>query len=153
VPRHVAVAPTSYVIYVSRVGHFQIDVPQGWPRIESADTVTFSGKGDGESVRFASGACASGDPRVELAGAVMHAGDFVANVRIEPIALPAGPAYRAEYETSATAPGAEDARAHVAAHGYLLRHSGRCALITLWASFGTQDVDQWQRVARSFRWR
>jgi hypothetical protein len=128
-------------------------VPQGWPRIESADKVTFAGKAGGESVQFASGACASGDPRVVLAGAVMHAGDFVANVRLEPIALPAGPAYRAEYETSATAPGAGDERAHFAALAYLLRRDGRCALITLWAPFGAQDVDQWQRVARSFRWR
>ena len=82
----------------------------------------------------------------------MHAGDFVANVRIEPIALPAGPANRAEYETSATAPGAGDTRAHFSANAYLVRRGGRCALITLWAPFGAQDADQWRHVARSFRW-
>jgi hypothetical protein len=127
-------------------------VPQGWPRIESADRVTLTGKAGGESVQFASGACASSDPRVVLAGTVMHAGDFVANVRIEPIALPAGPANRAEYETSATAPGAGDTRAHFSANAYLVRRGGRCALITLWAPFGAQDADQWRHVARSFRW-
>jgi hypothetical protein len=143
----------AFVTYASPALHFLIDAPEGWSRTQSRGKVMFHDKFDGESVQTASGNCTSGDPRTALAESVLHAGDAVTSVRVESIALPAGPAHRAWYEVNSAPEPVTNKRVRLAANAYLLERDGRCALIMLWAPLGADNVDQWQRIARSFRWR
>jgi hypothetical protein len=143
----------AFVTYTSRADRFLIDAPEGWSRTGSTGTVTFTDKFDVESVVISSGSCTSGDPRASLARSVLRSGEAVSNVRVESIALPAGPAHIAKYESNSAPEPVTGKRVRLTANAYLLERNKRCALITLWAPLGADNVDQWQRIARSFRWR
>jgi len=150
-PGHIA-DQQAWVTYAPRGGSYKILAPLGWARTESGGKVTFANKLDGESVQVSSGACTAGDPRTTLSKMVLHSGAPVTDLRVGSIALPAGPAHLAEYQTTSREP-ATGKRVPVTANAYFLERDGRCALITFWSPVGAGNEAYWQETARSFRWR
>jgi hypothetical protein len=142
----------AFVVYASRTYGFRIDAPEGWSRTQSGGTVTFQDKFDGESVEIVSDKCTSGKPPSALAETLSHAGHAATNIHITSVTLPAGLAQYAEYETNSAPEPVTGKRVRLAQNAYLLERGGHCALIELWAPKGADNVDQWQRIARSFRW-
>ena len=142
----------AFVAYASRANGFRIDAPEGWSRTQSGDTVTFQDKFDGESVQIQSHACPNRDPRSALADMLSHAGGATTVMHIRSVALPAGPAQFAEFEVNSAPEPVTGKRVRLDENAYLLERNGRCALVKLWAPKGADNVDQWQRIVRSFRW-
>lgn len=142
----------AFISYVSARGRYRIDAPEGWARSELDATVTFSDKFDGEGVAPLPAACTDANMKSMLANSIKRAGGAPSDIRLNPTALPAGKAIFAAYDVNSAVEPVTGRRTRLLTNAYLLKHGDRCALITLWAPLGADNVDQWRRIARSFRW-
>jgi hypothetical protein len=142
----------AFVAFASGANGFRIDAPEGWSRMQTVDTVTFQDKFDGESVEIRPHACPTRDPRSALADTLSRAGGATMITHIRSVVVPAGLAQYAEFEANSAPEPVTGKRVRLAENAYLLERNSRCALIKLWAPKGADNVDQWQRIVRSFRW-
>jgi hypothetical protein len=148
----------AFIVYVSRAEHYRIDAPEGWARSESHGDVTFADKFNGESVASPAD-CATGNRSATLSRLIARRGGAPAILRVQNTDLPAGPAAYADYSINSSPEQVTGKRIRLGANAYLIRRwpatagsGGSCVLLTLWAPLGSDNVDQWKRIARSFRW-
>jgi hypothetical protein len=139
-----------FVSYTSSVGGYSLKVPEGWARSEKGADVDFVDKLDGVAVAVAS------------ATATPTAKDFVAGlakpekavrlVSTKEIRLPAGQALLIKYESDSDANPVTNKRIRLENEAYVFYKNGKTATLTLWASKGADNVDQWKLMSESFRW-
>lgn len=143
-----------FVEYRSPLG-FALEVPEGWARTEPPDGVRFVDKYDAVAVTVTRGA-----DRPTVAGvkgkevfALTRRVRAVRVQRVRAVTLPAGDAVLVEY-TSNSAPNAVTGKAvRLENERFLFYRDGRLFALTLSAPYGADNVDQWRRMSRSFRWR
>jgi hypothetical protein len=144
----------AFVIYRSAVGGYQLDVPEGWARAENGAAVSFIDKFNGVSVSVAS---ASAVPTVASvrAGEAMRiasSGHAVTITDVSEAALPIGRAVGVRYTSNSDVNPVTNKRLRLDNETFLYFRNGREATLTLWAPQGADNVDQWNRMSRSFRW-
>lgn len=145
----------AFVRYVSAPGGYSLDIPEGWARREQGGTVSFTSKYGTVELTARK---AAGTPGV----AAVRAGDLATLARTDPSVkvtlvkaarLPAGNAVLARF-TSTSAPNAVTGRRAVLDNDlYVLTRNGREVVLRMSAPRGADNVDAWNRVARSFVWR
>lgn len=143
----------AFVTYSSPSG-YQIDVPEGWSRSARGNAVAFTDKYDGERIEVR--ADAGGPSHASQARAL----DWIRNV---------AHAVRDLHARSQTLSGQQVLRVDFTSDSMLNTVTGRSirlddsafffvrgnkqAMLLLWAPVGSDNVDQWKRIATSFRWR
>lgn len=144
----------AFVTYRSAAGGYQLEAPEGWARTETGPGVAFVDKLDGVKVAISNAATAptAATARANEVVALQQSGRAVQVKSVKDVTLPAGPAVLVDY-TSNSEPGAVTGRqVRLEDNAYLIFKDGKLATLTLWAPQGTDNVDQWQRIAQSFRW-
>jgi hypothetical protein len=142
-----------FILYRSSLG-FSLKIPEGWARTDRTDGAAFVDKYDTVDVSVASAAVA---PTAESAAnneavALTKSARAVKVSAVEDVRLPAGPAVLIVY-TSNSAPNAvTNKQIRLENNRYLYYHAGKLATLDLSAPAGADNVDQWQRIATSFRW-
>lgn len=145
----------AFVRYVSAPGGYSLEIPEGWARRDQGAAVSFTSKYGTIEVTARK---AAGTPGV----AAVRAGDLAALARTDPSVkvttvqtakLPAGNAVLARF-TSVSAPNAVTGRRAALDNDlYVLTKNGREVVLRMSALKGADNVDAWNRVARSFVWR
>ena len=132
-----------FVLYTSRNG-YTVSFPEGWQRTEQARGVTFINGFDGERVRLT----VTARRPVQLATA---GSDAVRDVRTLD-ALPLK-AVLVTFTSNSQPNALTGKRVRLLDNTYVFTSPRGAALLDLWAPLGSDNVDQWRRISRSFQWR
>lgn len=144
----------AFVTFVSRGGGYALEVPEGWARTARGPDVLFVDKLDGVRVTVTHAARAPTAARARTAevAALVRSGRAVQVSSVRDVRLPGGAAVLVAY-TSMSEPNPVTGRqVRLEDNAYLFFKDGRLVTLTLWAPAGADNADQWQRMARSFRW-
>ena len=144
----------AFVKYTSTAGAYQLEVPEGWARTESGSDVTFVNKFDGVKVHITS---ASAAPTAASAQAnevkqIQSQGHAVTITGVSGVNLPAGKGVVIKYTSNSDPNPVTNKRVRLENVTYLYYKNGKEAQLTVWAPLGADNVDQWNRMANSFRW-
>lgn len=144
-----------FVKYTSAAGGYELDVPEGWARTENGSDVSFVNKIDGVRVAVTSAASAptAATARATEAKQITAQGHAVAITSVADANLPAGKAVVIKYTSNSEPNAVTNRQIRLENEAYLYYKNGKLATLTLWAPKGADNVDQWNRMSKSFRWR
>jgi hypothetical protein len=143
----------AFVTFRSTTGGYALDVPEGWARAVQGTDVRFVNALDGLQVTVTNAAAAptTGSAANEVA-ALRKQAPGVRIMTVTNVRLPAGPAVLVQYTSNSERDPVTGKRAALENQAFLLHKNGKRAALMLWAPLGADNSDQWQRIARSFRW-
>jgi hypothetical protein len=144
----------AFVVYRNITGGYELDVPEGWARTENGADVTFVNKIDGVKVTVAPSAAAPTAVTVRANEVKkIQAADATATITsVSDVTLPGGKAVLIKYTSSSQPNAVTNKQVRLENEAYVFFKNGKTATLTLWAPQGADNVDQWQRMAKSFRW-
>ena len=144
----------AFVKYASTAGGYQLEVPEGWARTESGAGVTFVNKFDGVKVHVASASAAPTAASVQSneVKQIQSQGHAVTITGVSEVNLPAGKTVVIKYTSNSDPNPVTNKRLRLENQVYLFYKSGKEAQLTVWAPLGADNVDQWNRMSKSFRW-
>jgi hypothetical protein len=144
----------AFVTYTSPAG-FSLKVPEGWALTERPDGASFADKYGSVDISVARAAVAPTLKRAseEEAARLAKSGHAVRISAIRRITLPAGPAMQIVYTSNSEPNAVTDKQIRLENNRYLLEQAGREVALTFSAPAGADNADQWQLMARSFRWK
>ena len=143
-----------FVTYASPAG-FAIKVPEGWAMTERPDGARFGDKYDSIDISVAPAASAPTPERVRKEEAVILAknGRAIRISAVRQVTLPAGLAVLIVYTSNSEPNAVTDKQIRLENNRYLFYREGREAALSLSAPAGADNADQWQLMAKSFRWK
>jgi hypothetical protein len=144
----------AFVKYTNSAGGYQLEVPEGWARAESGADVTFVNKFDGVKVHTtsASSAATAASAHANEIAQIQSQGHAVTVSGVSEANLPGGKAVVIKYTSNSDADPVTNKRIRLDNLTYLYYKNGKEAQLTVWAPLGADNIDQWSRMANSFRW-
>jgi hypothetical protein len=144
-----------FVKYASSQGGYEVEFPEGWARTTRGSNVIFTDKFDGLSVTITN---AAGTPSVKSlrknqAKQLKETGRAVRIKSIKAIRLSNGPAVLMVYRSNSEPDPVVNKQVRLENSSYFYYKNGKLAELRLWAPLGADNVDQWNRISNSFRWR
>ena len=148
----------AFVKFANSTGGYQLEVPEGWAQMaappEYSSDVTFVNKYDGVGVHVVP---ASAPPTVASVQAkevkqLQTQGHAVTITGVSEVTLPAGKAILIKYTSNSDPNPVTNKRIRQDNQTYLFYKNGKEAMLTMWAPVGADNIDQWNRMAKSFRW-
>jgi hypothetical protein len=144
----------AFVKYRSAAAGYDLDVPEGWARTENGPDVSFVNKYDGVkvSVSNATTAPTAASVRANEAKQVQSQGHAVTITSVSDVTLPAGKAVVVKYTSNSEPNAVTNKVVRLENEAYIFFRNGKEATLTVWAPQGADNVDQWNRMSKSFRW-
>ena len=145
----------AFVKYTSPSGGYELDVPEGWARTENGTDVIFVNKFDGVKVAVATAAAAptTASVRANEAKRIQSQGHAVTITSVSEINFPVGKAVVVRYTSNSDPNSVTNKMVRLENESYIYFHNGKEATLALWAPQGADNVEQWNRMSKSFRWR
>jgi hypothetical protein len=143
-----------FVTYTSSPGNYQLDVPEGWAQKANGADVNFVSNLNSLQVTLTNAATqpTASSVRSDQAVTLQQTVRAVRDVQVQDVQLPSGPAVLIAY-TSNSGPNPVTAKqVRLENNRYLFFKNGKLATLTLSAPVGADNVDQWARIAHSFKW-
>jgi hypothetical protein len=137
----------AFVTFTSSPGGYALEVPEGWARTARGPNVRFVEKFDGVEVTVTR---ARGANAIAAKVAALKKSGRVA--KVQDVRLSSGPAVRVDYTSNSDADPVTGKRVRLENVSYIFSRNGKLATLSLWAPLGADNVDQWRRMAQSFRW-
>ncbi|TPL38915.1 hypothetical protein [Mesorhizobium sp. B2-4-6] len=143
-----------FIDYTSPEG-FTMKVPEGWARSDRADGASFVDKLDGVVLSMAK---ADALPTVESAktdyvSKLEATGRAVRVTAVKQVKLPAGEAISVVYTSNSEPNAVTNKQVRLENERYLFFKDGKLVTLELYAPKGADNVDQWQLMSNSFRWK
>ena len=143
-----------FVTSSSATGHYQLEVPEGWAQTTNGADTSFVSNLNALQVTLTS---ASAQPtastvRNDQMVTLQKTGRAVRDVKVQDVQLPSGPAVLLTYTSNSDPNSVTNKQVRLENNRYLFYHNGTLATLTLSAPVGADNVDQWARVAKSFKW-
>jgi hypothetical protein len=144
----------AFVKYRNAAGGYELDVPEGWARTENGPDVTFVNKIDGVKVTVApaSSVPTAASVQTNEGKQIQSAGRAVTVTNVSEVTLPGGKAVLIKYTSNSEPNAVTNKQVRLDNEAYVFYKNGKEATLTLWAPQGADNVDQWQRMSKSFRW-
>ncbi len=144
----------AFVKYTSAVGSYDFEAPEGWARTESGADVAFVDKLDGVTLTITGTAspATAASARNNQVAALQKSRRAVEVTAVKDVTLPGGTAVLIEYTSNSEPNSVTGKQVRLENKAYLFYRAGKQATLTMWAPLGADNVDQWQRMAQSFRW-
>jgi hypothetical protein len=140
----------AFVRYSSTAGNYSFEVPEGWARTETGPNVSFVSKLDGVKVDVAPAAASA---RAGHAAQLQAQGHAVTITNVSSVALPSGNAVMIKYASNSEPNAVTHKQVRLENEAYLIYGNGSMATLTFWAPQGADNVDQWNRMSKSFKWK
>ena len=143
-----------FVTYSSSPGKYQFDVPEGWARTTNSADVYFVNNLNLLQVTLTNAATAptANSVRTDQVVTLEQTGRAVRDLKVQSVQLPIGPAVLITYTSNSDPNSVTGKQVRLENNRYLFFKNGKLATLTLSAPAGADNVDQWARIARSFRW-
>ncbi len=144
----------AFVKYRSDQGGYELEVPEGWARTIAGTGVSFSDKFNGVAVQVSQAKAA---PTVDSVRAnevvtLQKNGNVVQDVKVQSAQNASMPAILITYTANSDPNAVTGKQVRLENNRYLFFQNGKLATLTLSAALGADNVDQWTRMARSFKW-
>ncbi|MER8733766.1 hypothetical protein NKH28_28795 [Mesorhizobium sp. M1227] len=143
-----------FIDYASPQG-FTMKVPEGWARSDHADGASFVDKLDGVvvSVAKADAAPTVDSVKADYVPKLQSTGRAVRVTAVKQVKLPAGPAIRIVYTSNSEPNAVTNRQVRLENERYLYFKDGKLVTLELYAPKGADNVDQWQLMSNSLRWK
>ena len=145
-----------FVNYSNAAGGYKLDIPEGWARTEDGASTKFVNKFDGVSVDVgmasSQAAPTASSVRANEAKVIQSQGRAVKITNVADVSPPGGKAVVVKYTSNSDTDPVTNKQVRLENETYLFFRNGKEAMLTVWAPQGADNVDQWQRMAKSFRW-
>ena len=143
-----------FVTYTSSPGKYQLVVPEGWAQTANGTDVSYISNLNILQVTLtnASTQPTANSVRNDQAVTLQQTGRAVRDVQIKDVQLPNGPAVLITYTSNSDPNAVTNKQVRLENNRYLFFKNGKIAALTLSAPFGADNVDQWARIAKSFKW-
>jgi hypothetical protein len=148
----------AFVKFTNTTGGYQLEVPEGWAQMaappEYTPDVSFVNKYDGVSVHVApvTAQPTASSAQTNEVKQIQSKGHAVTITGVSEASLPAGKAVVIKYTSNSDPNPVTNKRVRLENVTYIFYRSGKEAMLTMWAPLGADNVDQWNRMAKSFRW-
>ena len=150
----------AFVPYRSAAGGYTVSAPEGWARTVSGTNVSFLSKlGEVRVAATPNSAAPSATApsiahvRNDIVAKLMQSESGVKLGAIKTVTLPAGPAILVSFDSLST-PNAVTGKAALLENDlYVLNHAGKEIKLRFSAPKGSDNVDAWNLMARSLRWK
>ncbi len=143
-----------FVKYASSSGKYQLDVPEGWAQTANRTDVSFVNNLNAMQVTLTNAAAqpTASSVRSDQAVTLQQNGRAVRDVKVQDIRLPEGPAVLITYTSNSDPNPVTNKQVRLENNRYLFFHNGQLATLTLSAPVSADNIDQWARIAGSFKW-
>ncbi|SRR6266700_5219385 len=143
-----------FVTYTSSPGKYQLDVPEGWAQTANGTDVSFVSNLNALQVTLTNAVAqpTGNTVRTDQAVTLQQTGRAVRDVKVQDVQLPSGPAVLIVYTSNSDPNSVTGKQVRLENNRYLFFKNGKLATLTLSAPVGADNVDQWLRIARSFKW-
>jgi hypothetical protein len=142
-----------FIDYRSPLG-FKVKVPEGWARRESSDGVTFNDKYNTiallESQR--SDPVTVATVKQQDVAELEKTGKGVRVTAVKSVKLPAGSAVVVSYSSNSEPNPVTEKAIREENERYFFWQNGKLVTLTLSSPYGADNADQWDLMAKSFRW-
>lgn len=144
-----------FVPFAPTPGDFSILSPEGWACIEKAKEVSFVDKYDGLRVTLApfAGPLTLARARESVVPAIVNSGRVVSVGKISRLRRKGGEAIVVTFASNSEPNQVTGRQIRLENQACLFYDKGRLAIVTMWAPSGSDNVDQWNLISDSFRWR
>lgn len=144
----------AFVTYTSKSGGYHLEVPEGWARQVNGSNVSFMDKFNGVQVRVTNQTTApnANTAKTKQIAELEKSNRAVKVVSVKDVRLPSGKAVSIEYTSNSEPDAVTGKQIRLENNNYLFYKNGKLATLRLFAPQGADNVDQWQRMSRSFRW-
>lgn len=144
----------AFVKYRSAQDGYELEVPEGWAQTILTTGVRFTDKLNAVQVQLSHTSTA---PTVESvrsneATALQKTGNAVQDVKVQNTQVNGNSVILIVYTATSDANVVTGKQIRLENNRYLFFHNGTLAALTLSAPLGADNVDQWARMSRSFRW-
>lgn len=144
----------AFVPYQSVTGAYTLDTPEGWSRTEHDTNVILTDNLLSISVEITSVDAA---PTIDsvTADEVPTFSSLIEAftlVTVETADLPSGQAILVRYQANSAPDPVTDKQVRLEVDRYEIFHDGRLAILSLSAPAGSDNVDVWRQISRSFTW-
>ena len=142
-----------FVTYHSPRG-FSLEVPEGWARSATRNGVRFVAKLDGIviGVRNAKAAPTVAEARKTAVKQLERTGRAVRVSAVRRVHLPAGDAIKIVYSDNSAPNPVTGKQVREERWRFLYYRHGQQVAVDFYAPYGADNVDQWHRMSRSFKW-
>ncbi|QND69177.1 hypothetical protein HB777_36020 (plasmid) [Mesorhizobium loti] len=143
-----------FIDYASPQG-FTMKVPEGWARSDKADGASFVDKLDGVvmSVVQATSAPTVASVKADVVPKLEASGRAIKVTAVKQVKLPAGLAIRIVYTSNSEPNAVTNKQVRLENERYLYFKDGKLVTLDLYAPKGADNVDQWQLMSTSLRWK
>jgi hypothetical protein len=143
-----------FVTYTSSAGKYQLIVPEGWAQSANGTDVSFVSNLDGLQVALTSSTTqpTASSARSDQAVTLQQTGRAVQAVQVKDVNLSSGAAVLISYTSNSDPNAVTGKQVRLENNRYLFFKNGKLATLTLFAPVGADNVDQWLRIANSFKW-
>jgi len=144
-----------FVKYTSLRGGYELDVPEGWARRTRGGDVLFTSKLGGLSVTVTDAGKMpdAQSVRKNQARQLEKTGRAVVIKSVKGMKIKNGPVVRIVYESNSEPNPVTNKQVRLEDDMYFYYRDGKVAELRLWAPLGADNVDQWNRISKSFKWR
>ncbi len=144
----------AFVSFVSATGHYQLDTPEGWARTNNNSDVSyiFNLAGLQVTITKSSTAPTVDSVRTNQVMTLQQTGRAIRDVKVSAVQEPIGSAILISYTSNSDPNGVTGKQVRLENNSYLYYKNGMLATLTLSAPVGADNVDQWMRISRSFKW-
>jgi len=143
----------AFVTYSSPSG-YQVDVPEGWSRSARGSAVAFSDKYNGERIEVRADAAASSPAsQARALDWIRSIAQAVRNLHALPQTLSGHQVVRVDFTSDSKLNTVTGRSIRLDDRAYFFVRGDKQAMLLLWAPVGSDNVDQWKRIATSFGWR
>lgn len=144
-----------FIKYTSATGKYELQVPEGWARTESGTDVKYVDKLDGIQVKISTvnDAFTVDNIKKNQVAAMEKTGRAVKINSTKEIKLSGGQAILVKYDSNSEPDPVTNKQVRLENESIFLNNNGKLAEIVLWAPLGADNVDQWNLISNSFKWR
>jgi hypothetical protein len=143
-----------FVKYTSSSGKYQLVVPEGWAQTISGTDVSFVSNLNALQVTLTNTSTqpTASSVRNDQAVTLQQTGRAIRDVQVKDVQLPNGTAVLITYTSNSDPNSVTNKQVRLGNNRYLFFRNGKLAALTLSAPVGADNVDQWARIASSFKW-
>ncbi len=142
----------AFITYRSDQGGYQLEVPEGWARTITGTGVSFSDKFNSVAVQVSQAKTAPTVASVSANEAITLQKTGAQDVKVQSTQSINVVAVLITYTSNSDPNAVTGKPARIENNRYLFFQNGKIATLTLSAALGADNVDQWKRMARSFKW-
>lgn len=143
----------AFVKYQSTKNGYSLVIPEGWARSINGNTVQFVSKLDGvkvtEQAPFATTLTVD-KVKTNWIPTLKKNERAVKVKSVTKVNLPAGTAIRVEYTSNSEPNSVTGKQIRLEDNAYLFQKNNKLAILSLWAPYGADNVDQWRKMSKSF---